>query len=123
MLLVASQRNLTHARCEFQPWVNYTAGVYNLSVTIAHSSQPDVKINESLQVYYYKTSDLYLTSVLPNEVLKGDLPQYVTLNGTGFFDWKETVCYIGSQETRDVVYNNETHLQCKVSCAFHHCHV
>lgn len=115
MLLLATQRNLTHVRCEFQPWVNYTAGVYNLSVTIVHSNQADVRTNKSLPVYYYSRSDLSLTSVIPNEVLKGDLPQYVILNGSGFFDWKETVCYFGSQETRDVVYVNETHLQCKVS--------
>lgn len=115
MLLLATQRNLTHVRCEFQPWVNYTAGVYNLSVTIVHSNQADVRTNKSLPVYYYSRSDLSLTSVIPNEVLKGDLPQYVILNGSGFFDWKETVCYFGSQETRDVLYVNETHLQCKVS--------
>ncbi|XP_078356225.1 uncharacterized protein LOC144641040, partial [Oculina patagonica] len=109
----ASQRNLTHVRCEFQPWVNYTAGVYNLSVTIVHSNQANVRTNKSLPVYYYSRSDLSLTNVIPNVVLKGDLPQYVTLNGSGLFNWTETVCYFGSQETRDVVYVNETHLQCK----------
>jgi len=110
----ASERNLTHASCEFQPWENYTVGVYNLSVTIVHDNEMDVKTNNSLPVYYYSSQDLFLTNVIPAEVLKGDPPEYVTLNGSGFFDWKETVCYFGSQETRDVIYNNETHLECKV---------
>ena len=90
--------------------------MYNLSVTIVHDDKPDVRTNNSLPVYYYSRQDLSLTSVIPHEVLKGDLPQYVTLNGSGFFDWRETVCYFGSQEARDVIYNNETHLQCKVRC-------
>lgn len=115
LLLLASERNLTYARCEFQPWENYTVGVYNLSVTIVHDNEMDVRTNNSLQVYYYSTQDLFLTSVIPAEILKGDPPEYVTLNGSGFFDWKETVCYFGSQETRDVIYINETHLKCKVS--------
>lgn len=115
MLLLASERNLTHARCEFQPWDNYTAGVYNLSVTIVHNDKADVKTNNSLPVYYYSSPDLSLTSVIPDEVLKEDLPQYVTLNGSGFFDWKETVCYFGPQETSDVNFINDTHLECKVS--------
>lgn len=119
MQLLASERNLTHARCEFQPWVNYTAGVYNLSVTIVHDDQADVRTNNSLPVYYYSSQDLSLTSVLPDEVLKDDLPQHVTLNGSGFFDWKETVCYFDSQKTRDVIYINETHLQCRVSLFCH----
>lgn len=114
MLLLGSQRNLTHVRCKFQPWVNYTAGVYNLSVTIVHNDKPDVKTNKSLPVYYYSSPDLSLTSVTPNKTLKGDLPRYVTLNGSGFFDWKETVCYFGSQESSDVIYVDETRLRCKV---------
>ena len=111
---LASEKNLTHARCEFQQWDNYTAGVYNLSVTIVHDDKADVRTNNLLPVYYYSRQDLSLTSVIPDEVLKADLPQYVTLNGSGFFDWKETVCYFGSRETRDVLYINETHLGCKV---------
>lgn len=43
-----------------------------------------------------------------------DLPQYVTLVGSGFFQWEETVCYYGSQSTSDVIFVNTTHLQCKV---------
>ena len=115
LLLLASERNLTHARCEFQPWANYTVGVYNLSVTIVHDNEMDVRTNNSLPVYYYSSQDLFLTSVIPAEILKGDPPEYVTLNGSGFFDWEETVCYFGSQETMDIIYINETHLKCKVS--------
>ena len=89
--------------------------MYNLSVTIVHDDMADVRTNNSLPVYYYSSQNLSLASVIPDEVLKGDLPQNVTLRGSGFFDWKETVCYFGSQETRDVIYINETHLQCKVS--------
>ena len=118
MLFLASERNLTHARCEFQPWVNYIAGVYNLSVTIVHDDKDDVRTNNSLPVYYYSSQNLSLTSVRPDEVLLGDLPKHVTLNGSGFFDWKETVCYFGSQKNRDVTYINETHLQCEVSLFF-----
>ena len=89
--------------------------MYNLSVTIVHDNDTDVRTNNSLPVYYYSSENLSLTSVIPDEVLKDDLPQYVTLSGSGFFDWKETVCYFGPRETRDVIYINETHLQCKVS--------
>ena len=123
MLLLASEKNLTHARCEFQPWVNYAAGVYNLSVTIVHNDTANVTTNNSLPVYYYSSQNLSLTGVVPNEVPKEDLPQHVTLNGSGFFDWKETVCYFGSQKTRDVIYINETHLQCEVSLFFCHSNV
>ena len=73
-----------------------------------------MSINNSLQIYYYLSPDLSLTDVTPNEVLMEDLPQYVTLVGSGFFDWKDTVCYFGSQESSDVNYINDTHLECKV---------
>ena len=88
--------------------------MYNLSVVITQSGQPNVKTNTSLQVYYYSCADLSLTSVEPNEVLLDELAQYVTLVGSGFFDWEETVCYYGSQETSDVVYVNASHMRCKV---------
>ena len=89
--------------------------MYNLSVTIVHNDKVVLRTNNSLPVYYYSRQNLSLTSVIPDEVLKADLPQDVTLNGSGFFDWKETVCYLGSQKTEDVTYINETHLECKVS--------
>jgi len=44
-----------------------------------------------------------------------DLPQYVTLVGSGFFQWEETVCYYGSQSTSDIIFVNTTHLQCKIA--------
>ena len=111
---LATERNLTHARCEFQPWDEDIAGVYNLSLTIVHDGKPDLKMHSSLPVFYYLRADLFLTNVIPSEVLKEDLPQYVTLNGSGFFDWKETVCYFGSQESSAVIFINDTHLECKV---------
>ncbi|XP_020629941.1 uncharacterized protein LOC110067014 [Orbicella faveolata] len=111
----AAARNLTHARCEFQPWDENIAGVYNLSLTIVHNGKPDLKINNSLPVFYYMRPDLSLTNVIPSEVLMEDLPQYVTLVGSGFFDWKETVCYFGSQESSVVNFINDTHLECKVT--------
>lgn len=112
--ILATARNLTHARCEFQPWAENIAGVYNLSLTMVHNGKPDLKINRSLLVYYYLTSNLSLTNVIPDEVVMEDLPQYVTLVGSGFFDWRETVCYFGSQESSDVNFINDTHLECKV---------
>ena len=51
--------------------------------------------------------------------MKDDLPQYVTLVGSGFIDWVETVCHFGSQEIDNVVFVNETHLQCMVSARAH----
>lgn len=113
--LLATARNLTHAQCEFQPWDENIAGVYNLSITIVHNDKPDLKINNSLPIYYYLRPDLTLTNVIPSEVLMEDLPRYVTLAGSGFFDWKETVCYFGSQESSDVNFINDTQLECKVS--------
>ena len=89
--------------------------MYNLSVILVQNDGSHVKTNKSLSVYYYSRQDLSLTSVTPNEVLKEDLSRYVTLVGSGFFDWKETVCYFNSRESRDVIYVNETHLKCKVS--------
>lgn len=118
MLFLAIERNLTHALCEFEPSVSYPAGVYNLSVTIVQNGKADVKTNKSLPVYYYRTQDLSLTSVIPNELLKEDLPLNVTLNGRGFFNWKETRCYFGSLESSDVIFVNETHIQCKVGDGF-----
>ena len=115
---LAAARNLTHARCEFQPWDENIAGVYNLSLTIVHNGKPDLKINNSLPVFYYMRPDLSLTNVIPSEVLMEDLPQYVTLVGSGFFDWKETVCYFGSQESSVVNFINDTHLECKVKWWF-----
>ena len=115
---LATARNLTHARCEFQPWAENIAGVYNLSLTMVHSGKPDVKINSSLSVYYYLRPDLSLTKVIPSEVLMEDLPQYVTLVGSGYFDWRETVCYFGSQESTNVNFINDTHLECKVKIWF-----
>ncbi|CAH3198223.1 unnamed protein product, partial [Porites evermanni] len=91
----ATSTNLTHAQCEFQPWADYIPGRYNLSVIITQSGQADVKTNTSLQIYYYNCTDLSLTGVVPNEVLLDELPRYVTLEGSGFFDWEETVCYFG----------------------------
>lgn len=105
---------MTHARCEFQPWAENIAGVFNLSLTMVHNGKPDLKINRSLLVYYYLTSNLSLTNVIPDEVVMEDLPQYVTLVGIGFFDWRETVCYFGSQESSDINFINDTHLECKV---------
>ena len=89
--------------------------MYDLSVTIVHTNQPDVKTNSSLPVYYYSSSDLSLTAVIPDEVLIEDLPQNVTLAGSGFFDWIATVCYFGSQESNEVIFINDTHLKCTVS--------
>lgn len=91
--------------------------MYDLSVTIVHTNQPDVKTNSSLPVYYYSSSDLSLTAVIPDEVLIEDLPQYVTLVGSDFFNWTETVCYFGSQESNEVIFINDTHLECIVSAA------
>ena len=73
-----------------------------------------MKTNTSLQIYYYNCTDLSLTSVVPNEVLLDELPRYVTLEGSGFFDWEETVCYFGPQMTTDVVFVDTSHLKCKV---------
>lgn len=76
-----------------------------------------MKTNISLLVYYYSCSDLSLTSASPHEVLIDELPRNVTLVGSGFFDWEfaETVCYFGSQSTRDVVFVNASAIMCKVS--------
>lgn len=117
--ILATSRNLTHVLCEFQPWAGYSEGVYNLSITVVHSNLQNVKTNKRLQVYYYSSGNLSLTSVVPKEVMKDDLPQYVTLVGSGFFDWVETVCHFGSQEIDNVVFVNETHLQCMVSARSH----
>ena len=73
-----------------------------------------MKTNTSLQIYYYNCTDLSLTSVVPNEVLLDELPRYVTLEGSGFFDWEETVCYFGPHVTTHVVFVDSSHLQCKV---------
>lgn len=109
---LATERNLTHARCEFQSPVNYTAGPYSLSVTVA-----DVKINTSLPVYIYSLSDLSVTSAIPDNVIKDDLPRLVTVIGTGFFNHSKAKirCYYGHKESTEVIFINETHLQCKVS--------
>lgn len=115
IILQATERNLTHARCVFQPWTNYTAGEYNLSVILVHNGALQVKVNESVPVYYYNSSNLALRNVTPYEIPKDDLPDYVTLIGDGFFDWKETVCYFDSHESKDLIFVNETHLKCKVS--------
>ena len=110
----ATSKNLTQAQCEFQPWVDYIPGRYNLSVVITQSGPADVKTNTSLQIYYYNCTDLSVTGVVPNEVLLDDLPRYVTLEGSGFFDWEETVCYFGPQMTTDVVFVDTSRLKCKV---------
>ena len=102
--------------CDFE-WFNYTPGNYNLSLIVIHNNQSDIKINPSIPVYYYNCSQLTVTNVSPNEVLLDDLPSYVILMGSGFFDWagSETICFIGSQGTMDVMYVNSTNLKCKVS--------
>lgn len=112
----AKSRNITHAVCDFE-WFNYISGNYNLSLTIIYNNQSDMKINPSIPVYYYNCSHLTVINVSPNEVLLDDLPSYVTLTGSGFFDWagSETICFIGSQSTMDVMYVNSTNLKCKVS--------
>lgn len=115
ILFQATQRNLTHAHCVFQPWTNYTAGKYNLSVILVHDGGEQIKLNESVPIYYYNSSNLALRNVTPYEILKDDLPEYVTLVGNGFFDWKETVCYFNSSESKEIIFLNETHLKCKVS--------
>ncbi|KAK2568306.1 Polycystin-1 [Acropora cervicornis] len=109
-------RNVTHAVCDFE-WFNYTPGNYNLSLIVIHNNQSDIKINPSIPVYYYNCSQLTVTNVSPNEVLLDDLPSYVILTGSGFFDWagSETICFIGSQGTMDVMYVNSTNLKCKLS--------
>ena len=73
-----------------------------------------MKTNTSLQIYYYNCTDLSVTGVVPNEVLLDELPRYVTLEGSGFFDWEETVCYFGPQMTTDVVFVDTSRLKCKV---------
>ena len=115
ILFQATQRNLTHAHCVFQPWPNYTAGKYNLSVILVHGGGEQIKLNESVPIYYYNSSNLALRNVTPYEILKDDLPENVILVGNGFFDWKETVCYFNSSESKDIIFLNETHLKCKVS--------
>ena len=110
----ATSTNLTHAQCEFQPWADYIPGRYNLSVVITQNGQADVKTNTSLQIYYYNCTDLSVTSVVPNEVLLDELPLDATLEGSGFFDWEETLCYFGPQVTTDVIFVDTSRLKCKV---------
>ena len=87
-------------------------------MVIVHNNLPDVETNNSLPVYYYSSSDLSLTRVVPDEVLLDDLPIFVILVGTGFFDWTETVCYFGSQDSHQVNFVNDTVLRCRVSDGF-----
>ncbi|XP_068706586.1 uncharacterized protein [Montipora foliosa] len=111
----AKSRNVTHALCDFE-WDNYTAGEYNLSVTIVYHNQTVMKINESLSVYYYSCSNFTVTNVSPSKVLIDALPRYVTLAGSGFFDWagRETVCFIGHHRITDVMYVDANNLKCKI---------
>ena len=77
-----------------------------------------METNNSLPVYYYSSSDLSLTRVVPDEVVLDDLPKFVTLVGTGFFDWTETVCYFSSQASHQVTFISDTELRCRVSDGF-----
>lgn len=82
---------------------------------LVHGGGEQIKLNESVPIYYYNSSNLALRNVTPYEILKDDLPENVILVGNGFFDWKETVCYFNSSESKDIIFLNETHLKCKVS--------
>ncbi|KAJ7370597.1 hypothetical protein OS493_031333 [Desmophyllum pertusum] len=65
------------------------------------------------------TTDLSVTSAIPDNVIKDDLPRLVTVIGTGFFNHSKAKirCYYGHKESTEVIFINDTHLQCKLTAS------